>query len=186
MTSGEFSILCYPFRHTVGKRGGERVLSDPAINDRWELWWHRLPDSRSPASAFTEAVDDSYFFLPSARSFLFPDLDELEQFDPSSTRSVAGMASLLKEKLRVTNSLADFAGPHRINKVGVDQPTSHPSSCMRLSLKAGIGAEYPDLAVHGRRCVDALTRSSDLSMQRLALMLPAPPTDPSYDASVRF
>jgi hypothetical protein len=63
-----FTVLAYPFRHTLtGHRRRERL---PQLQGRWKPWWGRLngPDEREVA------LDDTFFFLPYVRELLFPEV----------------------------------------------------------------------------------------------------------------
>lgn len=75
-----FFLLIYSFHHTVG--GNDRSQRLAQLNDRWQPWWRRLEDG-----ALQRALDDTYFFLPSIREMLFPEIAHLPVAMPLSKSS---------------------------------------------------------------------------------------------------
>jgi hypothetical protein len=65
--SGQFTLLVYPFRHSLdGRDRADRLSALPGF---WRPWWDRF---REP-SMLAAALDATSFFLPYVRGLLFPD-----------------------------------------------------------------------------------------------------------------
>lgn len=81
-----FFLLIYSFHHTVG--GNDRSQRLAQLNDRWQPWWRRLfGDRGDSAFPLQRALDDTYFFLPSIREMLFPEIAHLPVAMPLSKSS---------------------------------------------------------------------------------------------------
>jgi len=65
-----FTIFIYPFFHCVPDRGSKPELFP--ILRRWVPWFTRLSETQLKA-----ALDDSYFFLPFAKRFVFPEFESI-------------------------------------------------------------------------------------------------------------
>ena len=69
-----YNLLVYAFHHTFSHVDG--AVLQKRLGKRWEHWWQRLPDHGDHAKnvvSLKEALDDTYFFLPHVREFLFPE-----------------------------------------------------------------------------------------------------------------
>lgn len=69
-----FTLLVYPFVHAVSGQDRNKQLRN--LDAYWQPWWGRLLD-RPTDKPLQAALDDTYFFLPSMRTLLFPETHEL-------------------------------------------------------------------------------------------------------------
>ena len=61
-----FTYLVYPFCHTLS--AADRMERLTALNRNWSHWWARLDKD-----GIDRVIDDSWFFLPYVREWLFPE-----------------------------------------------------------------------------------------------------------------
>lgn len=69
-----FTILVYPFRHTLSPNGRKARLHK--LNTRWQPRWRRLD-----RDGLKHTLDDSYFFLAPVRAILFAETAHLPASD---------------------------------------------------------------------------------------------------------
>lgn len=70
-----FTILVYPFRHSLSGSSGERAFHQ--LESRWAPWWSRhVTDDQLKTT-----IDDSYFLLTYVRRLFFPETQLLPEAD---------------------------------------------------------------------------------------------------------
>jgi hypothetical protein len=118
-----FTILVYPFRHTLSPYELKARLHK--LNTRWQPWWRRFDRDE-----IKHALDDNYFFLPAIRAMLFPETAHLPESDAAQQVTSADQLA--------SHSTAEFA------------ETLHPDGVLRLTYKPALLEAIAHLIMTGQ------------------------------------